>query len=431
MDATRGRAGPHRVVVVGAGFGGLAAVGGLKGAPVAVTLVDARNHHIFQPLLYQVATASLPSPEVAWPIRMLVSRRRDVETVLATVTGVEPDARRVRLADGSALPYDTLVLATGARDSYFGHDDWRAVAPGLKTIEDATRIRRSLLLAFERAELEPSPAERAALLTFVVVGGGSTGVEMAGTIAELARDTLPRDFRAIDTRQARVVLIEAGPRLLAGYPDDLSDYARVSLERIGVEVRLGQPVSSVADEGVTVAGEALPARTVIWAAGVRASAASEWLGAPADKTGRIRVGPDLTVPGHPEIFALGDTVAVAGPDGKPVPGIAPAAKQEGRYAARVIRERLDHNPPPPPFRYRHQGSLAQIGKRRAVADFGFVRLKGSLAWWLWGIAHIYFLIGFRSRVGVIVNWLWIYARNQRGARLITPGPERPEARPAE
>ena len=411
----------HRVVIVGVGFGGLAAASGLAGAPVSVTLIDRRNHHLFQPLLYQVATASLATSEIAWPIRFLMQRRLEVTTLLGVVTGVDVDARQVRLEDGATAPYDTLVLATGARHAYFGHDEWEPFAAGLKTLEDATTIRRRLLVAFERAESETDPATRAALLTFVIIGAGPTGVELAGTIAELARDTLPRDFRNIDTRAARVVLIEAGPRVLAGFAEDLSAYAQRSLEKLGVEVVLGRPVSDCTAEGVVFDGERLEARTIIWAAGVRASPAAEWLGAPADRAGRLQVLADLTVPGHPEIFAIGDTATVDGPDGRPVPGIAPAAKQQGQHVARTIVRRLRGDTASTPFHYNHAGNLAQIGKRQAVIDFGRVKLRGALAWWIWGMAHIYFLIGLRNRLSVALSWLWIHARDQRAARLITQG----------
>jgi NADH:ubiquinone reductase (H+-translocating) len=413
----------HRVVVVGGGFGGLEAVRALSGADVAVTLVDRRNHHLFQPLLYQVATASLATSEIAWPLRTVVSGQANVAVFLATVTGVKADHRLVELSDGGTLPYDTLLLATGARHSYFGHDEWEPFAPALKTLEDAITIRRRVLNAFERAERERDAGRRAALLTFVVVGGGPTGVELAGTIADLARDTLRPDFRSIDTKDARVVLIEAGPRVLAGYSEDLSAYARRSLEGLGVEVVLGQAVSSCDAEGVVYGDSRLAASTVIWAAGVQASPAAAWLDAPADRSGRLMILPDLTVPGHPEIFAVGDTISIAGPDGKPVPGIAPAAKQEGRYVARVIRARLAGESAPGPFRYKHAGSLAQIGNRLAIIDFGWLKLRGALAWWIWGIAHIYFLIGVRSRLAVAISWLWILMRNQRSARLITQGRE--------
>ncbi|UGY06114.1 NAD(P)/FAD-dependent oxidoreductase [Bradyrhizobium quebecense] len=417
---TQAPAKPHRVVIVGAGFGGLEAAFGLAGAPVEITLIDRRNHHLFQPLLYQVATASLATSEIAWPIRYLLRDRPEVTTLFANVCGVDAAAKQVQLDDGGSIPYDTLILATGARHAYFGHDEWEPFAPGLKTLEDATTLRRRILVAFERAERETDPDKRAALLTFVIIGAGPTGVEMAGTIADLAKDTLPQDFRHIDTRKARVVLIEAGPRVLAGFPDDLSAYAQASLEKLGVEVMLGEPVTECSADGVVFGGKRLEARTIVWAAGVRASRAAEWLNAPADRAHRLQVEPDLTVPGHPDIFAVGDTVTINGPDGNPVPGIAPAAKQEGRYVAALIKARLDGKTLPP-FRYKHAGSLAQIGKKKAVIDFGWLKLRGSLAWWIWGLAHIYFLIGVRHRIAVAMNWLWIHTRDQRAARLITQG----------
>src|SRR3981189_774834 len=409
---------PHRVVIVGAGFGGLEPPLGLAGAPVSITLIDRLNPHLFQPLLYQVATASLATSEIAWPIRYLLRDRPEVTTLFATVTGVDALAKRVLLDDGDGLPYDTLMLATGARHAYFGHDEWEPFAPGLKTLEDATTLRRRILVAFERAERETDPVRRAALLTFVIIGAGPTGVEMAGTIADLAKDTLPPDFRNIDTHKTRVVLIEAGPRVLAGFPEDLSAYAPRALEEIGVEVVRGQPVTECAIDGVVYGGNKLEARTIVWAAGVRASRAAEWLNAPADRAYRLKVEPGLAVPGHPDIFAVGDTVTIAGPDGNPVPGIAPAAKQQGRYVAALIKARLGGKALPP-FRYKHAGSLAQIGKRKAVIDFGWIKLKGNLAWWIWGIAHIYFLIGLRHRLSVALSWLLVPARAQRPARLIT------------
>src|SRR6201989_2586006 len=410
----------HRVVIVGAGFGGLETTYRLAGAPVEITLIDRRNHHLFQPLLYQVATASLATSEIAWPIRYLLRDRKDVTTLFANVNGVDAAGKRVLLDDGSSIPYDTLVLATGARHAYFGHDEWEPFAPGLKTLEDATTLRRRILIAFEDAERESDPARRAALLTFVVIGAGPTGVELAGTIAELAHDTLPPDFRNIDTHKARVVLIEAGSRLLAGFPDELSAYAQRSLESLGVELAFGQPVTECTADGVVYGGKKLEAKTIIWAAGVRASPAAEWLGAPADRAGRVSILPDLTVPGHPNVFAIGDTVTINGPDGSPIPGIAPAAKQQGRYVAGLIKARL-RGETLSPFVYKHAGSLAQIGRRLAVIDFGRVKLRGGLAWWVWGIAHIYFLIGLRHRLAVALTWLWIYARDQRAARLITQG----------
>jgi NADH dehydrogenase len=417
----------HHVVIVGAGFGGLETTYRLAGAGVKITLIDRRNHHLFQPLLYQVATASLATSEIAWPIRYLVRDRPDVTTLFATVTGIDAANRRVQLDDGAEIGYDTLVLATGARHAYFGHDEWEPFAPGLKTLEDATTLRRRILVAFERAERESDREKRAALMTFVIIGAGPTGVELAGTIVELARSTLPQDFRNVDTRKARVVLIEAGPRVLAGFPDDLSSYAHKSLEGIGVDVVLGQPVTDCNADGVVYGGKPLYAKTIIWAAGVRASRAAEWLGAPADRAGRLEVAPDLTVPGHPEIFAIGDTITIPAWNGRPVPGIAPAAKQEGRHVAETIKARLAGRTPAP-FRYSHSGSLAQIGKRLAVIDFGRFKLRGAIAWWIWGIAHIYFLIGLRHRLSVALSWLWIYARDQRAARLITQGSSKVNSR---
>ncbi|HEX4241551.1 MAG TPA: NAD(P)/FAD-dependent oxidoreductase [Steroidobacteraceae bacterium] len=411
----------HHVVIVGAGFGGLAAAQGLAGADVRITLIDRRNHHLFQPLLYQVGTASLATSEIAWPIRHLMRRRKEVTTLLGGVCGIDPGERRVRLDDGATLSYDTLVLATGAQHAYFGHDEWEPYAPGLKTLEDATTIRRRILLSFERAERETDAAARDALLTFVIVGGGPTGVELAGAIAELAKQNLPREYRRIDTRKARVVLIEAGPRVLPSFTPALSDYARRALERLGVEVHLGQPVRECTESGVVYGGETLAAKVILWAAGVRASGAAAWVSSPADGAGRARVQPDLTAPAFPEIFIVGDTATLDAWEGKPVPGIAPAAKQQGAHVARTIRARLRGDGAPRPFRYRHAGSLATIGRRAAVIDFGWIRLRGWLAWWIWGLAHIYFLIGVRNRLIVALSWLWIYATGSRNACLITQG----------
>lgn len=409
---------PH-VVIVGAGFGGLEAARNLAGAPVRITLIDQRNHHLFQPLLYQVATASLPTSEIAWPIRFLLRHHKNVTTLLGTVTGIDRDRKQVLFDGQPPIPFDTLILATGARHAYFGHDEWEPHAPGVKTLEDATRIRRRILSAFEQAEWETDGARRAQWLTFVIIGAGPTGVELAGTIAELARDTLRGDFRNFDTRSARVVLVEAGPRILAGFTEDLSAYAEQALERLGVEVRLGQPVSECRADGVELGGAFLAARTILWAAGVAASPAAEWLEAPADRAGRVRVEPDLSAPGQPDIFVVGDTAFVAGADGKPVPGVAPAAKQEGRYVAERIKARLRGKPAPAPFAYSNAGNLATIGKRAAIVDFGWIKLKGRLAWWIWGVAHIFFLIGLRNRLAVALNWLWIYVSGHRSARLIT------------
>ncbi len=411
----------HHVVVVGAGFGGLGVVKRLAGAPVRITILDRRNHHLFQPLLYQVATSTLATSEIAWPIRHLVCKQKDVTTLLASVAGVDPGARTVTLDDGGVVKFDTLVLATGATHAYFGHDHWDEFAPGLKTLEDATTIRRRILLAFERAERETDPVRREALMTIVVIGGGPTGVELAGTIAELAHQTMRDDFRHIDPRKAKVVLIEAGSRILPGFTEDLALYAHQALERLGVTVEVGQAVSECTAGDVTFGGRKLAAKTILWAAGVKASAAADWLGAPKDRAGRVVVEPDLTVPGHPDIFVIGDTASVSDARGAPVPGIAPAAKQQGAYVASVIRARLAGRPAPAAFHYRHSGSLATIGKRAAIIDFGWIKLRGRLAWWAWGVAHIYFLIGLRHRLSVALSWLWIYTSGQRSARLITQG----------
>ena len=411
----------HHVVIVGAGFGGLAAAAHLAGAPVRITLIDQRNHHLFQPLLYQVATASLATSEIAWPIRHLLRKRKEVTTLLATVTAIDSEKRTVQLEGDGVTPYDTLILATGARHAYFGHDEWEPYALGLKTLEDATTIRRRILLSFEEAERETDPARRVALLTFVIVGGGPTGVELAGTIAELAHHNLRGDFRNIDTRKARVILIEAGPRILPTFAERLSNYAQVALERLGVEVELGHPVRECTSDGVVVSKRKIAARVILWAAGVKASSAADWLGVAGDQANRIRVAPDLSVPGHPEIFVIGDTATIDAWLGKPVPGIAPAAKQQGRHVAHTIRARLRGDTALRIFRYRHAGSLATIGKRAAVIDFGWIKITGWIAWWIWGLAHIYFLIGVRNRLAVALNWLWIYVTGDRSARLITQG----------
>lgn len=411
----------HRLVVVGAGFGGLQLVRNLKAEGLQITLIDQRNHHLFQPLLYQVATTILATSEIAWPIRRLFRERADVTTLLGEITGVDKEGRRVLLDDGSAITYDTLVLATGARHSYFGRNEWEALAPGLKTLEDATTIRRRMLLAFEKAERETDPAIRQALLTFAVIGAGPTGVELAGIIAELAKQILWQEFRRIDTREARILLIEAGPRVLAAFPVSLSEYAKRALEKLGVEVLLGRPVSDIREDGVTIGEEFVGCRTVVWAAGVAASPAAAWLDIPADRAGRALVDARLNAPGRPEIFVIGDTATVPTADGKPIPGIAPAAKQQGSYVASVIRARLAGKPDPAPFRYRHQGNLATIGKSAAVVDFGWLQLRGWFAWWFWGIAHIFFLIGARSRVAVAWSWFWTFISGQHSARLITQG----------
>lgn len=410
-----------RIVIVGAGFGGLNAAHHLAGAAVDVTVIDRRNYHLFQPLLYQVATAGLSPAQIASPIRAILRRAANVRVVLGKVSGVDRTRRVVYLVDRE-IPYDQLVLATGSRHAYFGNDEWESVAPGLKKIDDATAIRRRILTAFEHAEATVSHEQRRRFLTFVVIGGGPTGVEMAGAIAELAHVALRHDFRTIDPRETRIILVEAGPRVLAALPPKLSFYAQVALERLHVEVRLGMPVSACDENGVTIGPEHLSAATIIWAAGVAASPAAQWLGVEPDRIGRVPVAPDLTVAGHPEIFVIGDTASAMGKDGKPLPGLAPVAKQQGAYVAQVVRARLEGKPPPSPFRYRDYGTMATIGRRSAVADFGWLRLRGTLAWLMWGTIHISFLIGFRNRLVVMLEWLWSYMTFQSGARLIT-GPE--------
>jgi NADH dehydrogenase len=406
-----------RVVIVGAGFGGLTAAKALAGAPFDVTVIDQHNYHLFQPLLYQVATAGLSPADIASPIRGILANARNVSVVLGKVSGVDT-ARREVVAEGRRIPFDRLILATGAQHAYFGHDDWAASAPGLKTIDDATYIRRRILLAFEKAETESDPQERARLLNFVVVGGGPTGVEMAGAIAELANRALAKDFRSIDPRCARVILVEAAPRLLTPFEPSLSEAAKRSLEQLGVEVRLGTPVTTVDGEGVSVGAERIESRTVVWGAGVMASPAGRWLGAATDRAGRVRVQSDLSVAGHPDIFVIGDTAAANGADGKPLPGVAPVAKQQGQYVADLLIARQSGKPIST-FRYRDFGSLATIGRKRAIVQMGRIRLNGFLAWVLWSVAHIYFLIGFRNRLVVATNWLWNYVTFQRGTRLIT------------
>ena len=408
---------PH-VVIVGGGFGGLAAARGLRYAPCRVTLLDQRNYHLFQPLLYQVATAWLSPAEIATPLREMFRTQANVRVLLAEVTGVDPLLRQIALGE-TRLAYDFLIIATGAQHSYFGHDDWAPAAPGLKGIEDALDIRRRLLFAFEAAESSQDEAERRAWLTFIVIGGGPTGVELAGAIAELARHGLTREFRTFDPATARIVLVQAADRVLPTFPPSLSNAAERSLAALGVEVLTSRKVKTVDASGADVAGEWIAARTVMWAAGVAASPSADWLGAEADSAGRVRAGPDLRVPGRPEIFVVGDTAVCNAWRGRPAPGLAPAAKQGGAYAARAIRAALADRPAPPPFRYRHYGSLATIGRQAAVADFGLIRVRGAAAWWLWGAAHIAFLIGVRNRITVLASWLWAYLTFRRGSRLIT------------
>jgi NADH dehydrogenase len=408
---------PH-VVILGGGFGGLAAARGLAGVPVRVTLVDRRNHHLFQPLLYQVATAGLSAPSIAAPLRQMLRRQANVTVLLDEARDVDLVARRVRFA-GETRDYDYLVVATGATHAYFGHDEWARWAPGLKTLDDAFAIRRRVLLAFERAEREDDPAQRQPWLNFVVVGGGPTGVELAGTLAEIARHTLPREFRRSDPRRARVLLVEAGPRLLAAFDPTLSAKAQRQLERLGVEVRTGTAVTSIDGGGVCLGDTRLDARTVLWAAGVAASPLGRQLDAPVDRAGRVRVAADLSLPAHPEVFVVGDLACVERSDGTLVPGVAPAAKQMGRHVAGRNRARLDADSTPAPFHYKDQGALATIGRMAAVAQFGRLRLSGPPAWWVWLVAHIYFLIGFRNRLVVLLDWAWAYWTYERHARIVT------------
>ena len=407
----------HHFVIVGGGFAGLWATRALASAPVRITLIDRHNHHLFQPLLYQVATAGLSAPDIAAPLRHILRKQANVEVRLAEVAAIAPQEKHVVLADGTTIAYDALLLATGATHAYFGHDEWARHAPGLKTLDDALQLRRHLLLAFERAEAETDPGKRAAWLSFAIIGGGPTGVELAGTLAEIARHTLKNEFRRIDPSQARVRLVEAGPRVLASFPDTLSEKARRQLERLGVEVVTGTPVSDITDEGYRLGETFIPAKTVVWAAGVAASPLARTLGVSLDRAGRVPVQPDLSVAGHPDIFVAGDLAAVTS-DGRPGPGVAPAAKQMGRHVAQVLRARLDGRASPGDFRYQDYGNLATIGRMAAVVDFGRLKFSGLLAWWFWLTAHVFFLIGFRNRLVVLLNWCWAYWSYQRGARII-------------
>jgi len=406
-----------RIVILGAGFGGLFAARALAKVAADVTLVDRHNYHLFQPLLYQVATAGLPPSDIAWPIRSILSRQRNVRVLLDEVTGVDVARHEVGLHDRT-LAFDYLVVATGSTHSYFGHEEWQPIAPGLKSIDDATQIRRRILRAFEAAEIEDDAAERERLLRFVIVGGGPTGVELAGTIAELAHHTLAKDFRRIDPSAAKVILVEAGPRLLAAFHEPQSAYAARALEKLGVEVRVGATVTACDRRGVALGAERIEAATVLWAAGVAASPVGRWLGVPTDRAGRVPVRPDLSIATDPAIFVIGDAALVE-TGGKRVPGVAPAAKQQGRYVARLLAARVAGRPAPPPFVYRDAGNLATIGRQRAVIEFPFLTLRGWLAWWIWGFAHIYFLVGVPSPVVVSLRWLWEYLTYGRGARLIT------------
>ena len=406
-----------RVVIVGAGFGGLQAAKTLAGAPLGVTVIDRRNYHLFQPLLYQVATAALSPGDIAAPIRGILRDAENCSVMLAKVTGIDPAAQTV-MTDRGTVPYDYLILATGARHAYFGHDEWEAAAPGLKKIEDATEIRGRILIAFERAETETDMEERKRLLTFVVVGGGATGVEMTGSIAELAKRALAEDFRNIDPRDARIVLVEAGQRVLPVFDVSLSEYAKGALERMGAEVIVNKAVTACDETGVALGDQRIESSTIVWAAGVRASPAGKWLDVETDRAGRVIVNPDLSVPAHPNVFVLGDTALLKDEDGKPLPGVATVAEQQGKYVARLLEYRT-RGKEVPPFRYKNPGMLATIGRNRAIAQIGRWKFTGFPAWFLWSFVHIYGLIGFRSRFVVALSWFWAYLTSERGTRLIT------------
>ena len=412
-----------RVVIVGGGFGGLYAARAFRREPVQVTVVDRRNHHVFQPLLYQVAMAALSPGDIASPIRWILRRQKNVEVLLAEAVGVDREGNRLLLADG-VIDYDFLIIATGATHAYFGHDEWRRVAPGLKTLEDALEIRRRVLLAFEHAERESDPQKRSALLTFVVIGGGPTGVEMAGALAEISRHSLARDFRHFDPGSAKVLLLEGGPSILSAFPEDLRAAALHDLKRLGVEVRTNSIVTGVSPGLVTAGSTTIASATVLWAAGVSASPLGAALGAPLDRAGRVQIQPDLRIPGSENVFVIGDLASLAGADGRPLPGVAQVAIQMGRHAVANILRALEHQPLRP-FRYRDLGNLATIGRASAVADFGWFHMKGWLAWLVWLFVHILNLIGFRNRLVVMVQWAWAYFSYQRGIRLIA-GSDSPE-----
>ena len=407
-----------RVVIIGGGFGGLSCASALRKARVSITLIDRGNFHLFQPLLYQVATAALSPGDIAAPIRPLFRDTFNARVLLGTVTGIDVEKRCVEIGD-KRVDYDYLVIATGATHSYFGKDQWQPYAPGLKRVEDATEIRRRLLMAFERAEATEDVDEREALLTFLIVGGGPTGVELAGAIVELARFGMDKEFRRFDPASARVILVQSGPRILPSFPEALSAVAHRSLTRLGVEVLLDSRVDGIDAEGVSVSGKRIAARTVLWAAGVMASKAAQWLGVSADSAGRVKVDRYLNAEGQPAVWVIGDTAASNAWDGKPVPGLAPAAKQGGQYVAGVIRAQVEGRALPAPFAYRHLGSLATIGRKSAVADFGWIKIWGAPAWWLWGLIHVGFLVGLRNRVATMVNWFWAYLTFGGGIRLIT------------
>jgi NADH dehydrogenase len=423
--------GRAKVVIAGAGFAGLSAVRALRNAAVDLTLIDRHNYHLFQPLLYQVATASLSPADIAQPIRSILKDQANARVLLGNVTGIDLVARQVIVSTAGPIDFDYLVIATGTRHSYFGRDRWAADAPGIKSIDDATRVRANVLMAFERAEVEPDPERRRALLTFVIVGGGATGIELAGAIAEFSRNSITRDFRSITPHCARIVLVEAGKRLIPSLPDILSEETRLALGRLGVEVRLGTTVTDVSSRGVMLGADSIDARTIIWAAGVRASPAGEWLGAATDMAGRVIVNADFSVPGQARVFVVGDTAAFRATDGTALPAVAPAAKQAGDHVGRLIAARATGSRTPRPFVYADYGSMATIGRKNAVADLGRFKLRGATGWLVWSLAHIYFLIGFRNRFGVALSWLWSYLTYQRGVRLITGLPRGTEFQPDE
>ena len=408
---------PH-VVIVGAGFGGLACAQALGGKPVKVTIVDRRNYHLFVPLLYQVATAALSPADIARPIRRILSRCKNVDVVLGTVAAVDTAARRVRLSNGTELSYDKLVVATGSEYSYFGHPEWAEFAPGPRSLEDARRIRARLLTAFERAEASRDPVQQDALMTTVIVGGGPTGVEMAGSVAELAGHALARDFRTIDPRRAKIILIEAGPRILSAFPEKLSDYAKAALEKLGVTVILNEAVDSIDAKGVVVAGRRIDAGTVIWGAGIKASPAAGMLGVPLDRAGRVELNPDLSVKGMTDVYALGDMANTLDEKGTPLPALAQVAAQQGYYLGRALAKSFADGKPLPPFKFRNRGNTAIVGRNAAVFDFGWMQLKGRFAWLMWALIHVYLLVGFDNRLRVCLQWLWAYITYERGARLI-------------
>lgn len=418
LDQPDEKAGAPRVVIVGAGFGGLAAARELGNTDIDVTVIDRRNHNLFQPLLYQVATAALSPADIAEPIRRTLGRFHNIKVMLAEVTGINTTAKTVHLDYGADVAYDRLVVATGSEYNYFGHEDWRAAAPGLKTIHEARLIRQRLLLAFEKAELSQDPEEKKALLTSIIIGGGPTGVEMAGAIAELGRFMISRDFRKLEPDHMRVILIEAGPRILAAFPESLVAYAQRALEKMGVEVMTNLPVESVSKDEVVAGPHRFRTGCVIWGAGVKASPAAGWLGIEGKAGGRIPVEPDLSIAGHPDIYAIGDTALGLSDDGKPLPALAQVAKQQGGYIGKALRRKLLDGKDSPPFRFNNRGNTAVVGHKAAIFDFGTWRLKGRIAWYLWALVHVYLLVNFEKRLLVSTQWAWRYVSRQRGARLI-------------